>query len=217
MSRKGIPVLFLVSLFCLLALSCADHDAAPAKTSVGPAGDDPEWIDGELEKSIEVQELIAIRDELTARAIARNVTPEQIREAGYDVERSNELLGLTETERRARFERIDALINTLYSRYPALRDVAARGAASIQTCDIECAASSWERYSKVLAAERAGDGTQAFRAPARAKLKCKMRQIVTGFAACALSSGGSGALYLICSYGVFCDSCTGEVVELLCN
>ncbi len=100
-----------------------------------------------------MRELIAIRDELAARAIARNVTPEQIREAGYDVERSNELLGLTEAERRARFERIDALLNSLYARYPTLRDAGAREAAAFETCDIDCAASSWERYSKTLAVE----------------------------------------------------------------
>ena len=217
MSRKGIPVLFLASLLCLLVSACADHDAAPAKASVGPAADDSEWLEGEIEKSSELRELIAIRDEIAARAIARNVTPEQIREAGYDVARSNELLGITEAEGRARFERIDALVNSLYARYPALREVEARETAAFETCDIDCASSRWERYSKVLAVELSVDGTPALRAPARDPMKCKMRQIVMGFALCAVRSGGNTLLYGICSYGVFCASCDGGISDLLCR
>ncbi len=216
MSRKGIPVLFVVSLLCLLASACADNDAVRTNTSAGPAPDDSEQLDGELERSGEVWELMAIRDELAARALARNVTPEQIREAGYDVERSNELLGITEAERRARFERIDALLNALYSRYPALKDEAERAAAATATCDVDCAASRWERYSKTLSVALSAGGTTALRAPARAPLKCNYRAIVTGFAACAIGSGGNTTIYFICSYGVFCDSCTGGITEVIC-
>jgi len=217
MSRKGIPVLFVVSLLCLLVSACADTDAVRTSDSAGPAPDDSEWLEGELEKSSEVRELVAIRDELAARAIERNVTPEQIREAGYDVERSNELLGLTEAERRARFERIDALLNSLYARYPALKDEAEREAASPETCGIECAASSWERYVNVLAVEPSADGSPALRAPARAPLKCNWKAVVTGIAACAVGSGGNATLYFICSYGVVCDSCTGGLTEVICR
>jgi hypothetical protein len=217
MSKKGIPLLFLVSLLCLLVFSCADRDAAPTKDSVGPVADESERIEEEIGRSSELQELIAIRDELAARAIARNVTPEQIREAGYDVARSNELLGFTEAERRARFERIDTLINSLYARYPALREVEAREAAAIETCDIECAASNWERYAKVLAVDLSGDGASALRAPAKGPMKCKMTQLFIGFGLCSLRSGGSALFYAVCSYGVFCASCDGGISDLLCR
>jgi hypothetical protein len=217
MSKKGIPLLFLVSFLCLLASSCADQDAVRTKDGVGPAADDSEWLEGELQKSSEVGELVAIRDEIAARALARGVTPEQIREAGNDAERSNALLGLTEAEARARFERIDALVNSLYARYPALREAAAREAASFETCDVDCAASRWERYSKVLEVELSGDGTPALRAPAKGPMKCKMRQIVVGFALCALRSGGNAMFYGVCSYGVFCASCDGGISDLLCR
>lgn len=216
MSRKGIPVLFLVSLLCLSAWSCADRDSAGTNAGAGPAADDSEWLEGELEKSSEVQELIAIRDELAARAIARNVTPEQIRETARNADGANALLGLTPDEARARFDRIDALLNSLYARYPALKDAGAGETASAETCDIDCAVSNWQRYSKVLAVELSADGAPALRAPARAPLKCNWRAVVTGFAACALGSGGSGTVYLICSYGVVCDSCTGGLTEVIC-
>jgi hypothetical protein len=217
MSKKGIPLLFVVSLLCLLASSCADRDAIRTKDGVGPAADDSEWLEGELERSSELRELVAIRDELAARAIARNVTAEQIREAGYDVGRANELLGLTETERRARFDRIDALIRSLHSRYPALREAEAREAAAAQTCDVECAAASWERYAKVLAVELSGEGAPTLRAPAKGPMKCKMRQIIIGFGLCSLRSGGNAILYAVCSYGVFCTSCNGGISDLLCR
>jgi hypothetical protein len=217
MSRKGIPLLFLVSLFCLFVSSCADNDAAKTNDSVGPVADETEKLEEEIGRSSELRELIAIRDEIAARAIARNVTPEQIREAGYDVARSNELLGLTEAERRATFERIDTLINSLYARYPALREAETREAASIETCDIECAASNWERYAKVLAVELSGDGAPALRAPARSPMKCKMRQIIIGFGLCSLRSGGNALFYAVCSYGVFCASCDGGISDLLCR
>jgi hypothetical protein len=217
MSKKGIPVLFLVALLCLLASSCADNDVARTKSGVGPAADDSEWLEAELGESSELVELIAIRDEIAARAIARGVTAEQIREAGYDVARSNELLGFTEAERRARFERIDALINSLYARYPSLREAETREAAAFETCDIECAASSWERYAKVLAVELSENGTPALRAPARGPMKCQMKQIFFGFALCAMRSGGNAILYGVCSYGVFCASCDGGISDLLCR
>jgi hypothetical protein len=217
LSRKGIPLLFLASLLCLLAPACADRDANSAKDGVGPAADESAWLDGEIEKSSELRELVAIRDEIAARAIARNVTPEQIREAGYDAARSNELLGITEAEGRAIFERIDALVNSLYARYPALRDIEAREAAAFEACDVECAAMKWERYAKVLAIELSGDGSQALKAPAKGPMKCQMRQIVMGFALCAMRSGGNTVLYGICSYGVFCASCDGGISDLLCR
>ena len=167
MSRKGIPVLFLVSLLCLLASSCADRDAARTKTASGR----PRTIPNGSRRSSKNRASCGSSSRSgtrSPRARSRETSrAEQIREAGYDVARSNELLGLTEAERRARFERIDALINSLYARYPALREAEAREAAAFETCDIECAASSWERYSKVLAVELSGDGTPALRAPAQ--------------------------------------------------
>ena len=217
MSRKGIPLMFVIALMCLLASSCADRDAARTKDSVGPAADESERLDEEIGRSSELRELIAIGDELASRAIARNVTAEQVREAGYDVARSNELLGLKEDERRSRFERIDALINSLYARYPALKEAEASEAAAFEPCDIDCAASNWESYAKVLPAELSGDGAPAGRAPARSPMKCNMRQIIVGFGLCAMRSGGSALFYTVCSYGVFCASCDGGISDLLCR
>lgn len=216
MSKKGIPLLFLVSLICLLVSSCADQDAGRTNAGTGPAADDSAWLEGELGKSGELVELIAIRDELAARAIARNVTPEQLRETAPDADKANALLGLTPGEARARFERIDALVGALIGRYPALADIAAREESRYPACDADGIALAWEHYSKVLPAVLGRGAELSAGAPARPPLICKMTQLVVGFSLCALKSGGSAIFYLVCSYGVFCSSCDGGAADIIC-
>jgi hypothetical protein len=216
MSKKGIPLLFLVSLLCFFAFSCADRDSAGTNDGAGPAAEDSEWLEGELEKSSELSELVAMRDELAARAIERGVTPAQIRETAGDVDRSNALLGLTPGEARARFERIDALVGSLCARYPSLTEIVAREEFRYPACDADGIALAWEHYSRVLPAVLDRSGARVPGAPARPPLICKMTQLVMGFSLCALKSGGSAAVYVVCSYGVFCASCDGGITDIIC-
>ncbi len=220
MSKKRIPPLFLAVLMCLLASACADRDAAPPARGTGPGADDSEWIDDELRKSSEVAELVAIRDEIAARGIARGVTPEQIREAGADPARSNALFGFTPDEARETFDRIDALTQSLFTRYPALSEIAARDEWRYPACGVEDVALAWEHYSKTLPAaldeSAISDGSAALRAPARPPLTCKMTQLIVGFALCGVKSGGNMGFYTVCSYGVFCSSCDGGIADIIC-
>jgi hypothetical protein len=213
--KKGIPVLFLISLLCLLAASCADRDAGRTNAGTGPAPDDTEWLEGELGKSSELAELVAIRDELAARAIERGVTPDQLRETAGNADRANALLGLTPAEARARFERIDALVDALFDRYPALAEIAARE-DSYQACDAEGIALAWEHYSKVLPGALGRGAELSAGAPARPPMTCKMAQLIAGAALCAVKSAGSTVYYLVCSYGVFCSACDGGVADIIC-
>jgi hypothetical protein len=215
MSKKRIPPLFLIALMCLLASSCADRDAAPAPDGAGPGTDDSQWLDDELRASSELAELVAIRDEIASRGIARGVTPQQIREAGADAARSNALFGYTPDEARATFDRIDALTGALVARYPALAETAARDEASYPACGVEDVAIAWEHYSNTLPAALA-DGSAAGMAPARAPLTCKTPQLIVGFMLCAVKSGGSLGLYATCSYGVFCSACDGGMADIIC-
>jgi hypothetical protein len=214
--KKGIPVLFLISLLCLFAASCADRDAGRTNAGTGPAPDDTEWLEGELGKSSELAELVAIRDELAARAIERGVTPDQLRETAGDADRVNALFGLTPGEARARFERIDALVDALFDRYPALVEIAGREEEACRGCDAEGIALAWEHYSKVLPAVLGRDAGLSAGAPMRPPLTCKVTQLVVGFALCALRSGGSMGFYVICGYGVFCSSCSGGIADIIC-
>ncbi|HVO77025.1 MAG TPA: hypothetical protein VMT60_03485, partial [Candidatus Bathyarchaeia archaeon] len=100
-------------------------------------------------------------------------------------------------------------------------------AAQYGSCDIEGVAASWEHLSKVLAADggagsQAGwarvreDGQPVLQAPARPPLMCKWAQLGAGMFLCAAKSGGSLLFYAVCSYGVFCGSCSGGVADVLC-
>jgi hypothetical protein len=209
MFRKSVSMVVLLSFVSLLGCSCSREG--------GTAVSDDERLEAALSKASEVQELISIRDEIAALAIARGVTADQIREAGSDSDAANRLLGLTDAEAHERAARIDALIEALFERYPALADAQGPddGAAVCGDCTVDRIADSWERYSRVLSARLAGDGT--LMAPARGPLKCRMRQVIVGFAICAARSGGSVLFYAICSYGVFCGSCSGGAADIICG
>jgi hypothetical protein len=201
----ALPVVFLFFAF----VSCADE-------SRNPVSDGSRKLDRELGKSSEVQELFAIRDEIAARALARHVTGEDIRAAGCDAGRMNELLGFSETESRARLARIRTLIRILYERFPSLGRLEGTECAGREPCDAETVAAGWERSSKALAAALGAD-TGAPRAPAKAPLKCNMQKIIMGFSACATRSGGSLLTYALCAYGVFCGSCSGGLADIICG
>jgi len=203
MFRKSVSFMVLLPILSLLFSSCAGDDVTEPADGRGSAA--------------ELMELVAIRDEIALRALARNVTPQQVREAAGDARRSNELLGYSEVEARAINDRIAALVGALFEMYPALEGIEAHGASECEACDIERMAETWERYSNALAAEFGSSGELALEAPARAPLKCKMRQLVMGFGLCAMKSGGSLLFYSICSYGVFCGSCSGGVADIICR
>jgi len=152
MLKSCVSILALVSIALCSLCSCADEEAVrPAAGRSARPGDD-EWIEDELRKAPELIELLAIRDELAAMALARGVTADEIRETAGDADRSNALLGLAPDEASARFGRINALIGTLFARYPALADAAAREEALCAACDAEGIARAWEHYSKALPA-----------------------------------------------------------------
>ena len=209
MFRKSIAIVVLMSFLSFLLESCAGEDRSPVS---GEA----DRLEDELSKASEVQELMAIRDEIASRAITMHVTADEIRAAGSDARKTNELLGLTDAEAQARFERIAALLRALHDRYPALGRLEASASSGCEACDVDRIAASWEHYSKVLAVEPDGNAG-ALKAPARAPLQCKMRQLVIGFGVCAARSGGSLLIYALCSYGVFCGSCSGGAADVICG
>ena len=209
MFRKSIAGVVLMSFVSFLLYSCAEEHRSPVS---GEA----DRLEEELSKASEVQELVAIRDEIAARAITMHVTADEIRRTGCDARKTNELLGFTEAGARARFERINALLRALHDRYPALGRLEASASSGCGACDVDRIAASWEHYSKVLAVEPGGNAG-ALKAPARAPLQCRMRQLVVGFAVCAARSGGSLLIYSLCSYGVFCGSCSGGAADVICG
>ena len=217
MFRKSVSIMVLLSFLSLLFCSCTRDDVTEPGDGRGSAADDSGWLEEDLRETGELMELIAIRDEIALRALARNVTSQQVRETAGDALRSNELLGYCEVEAKAINDRIATLVGALSETYPALKGSEAQGAFECAACEIERMAASWEHYSKVLAVEFGGNSPLALEAPARAPLKCKMRQLIMGFGLCAMRSGGSLLFYSLCSYGVFCGSCDGGVADIICG
>jgi hypothetical protein len=208
MFRRSISAVLCMVLMLQLLVSCAEERPSSVP---GDAA-----IEEELSRSSEVAELIAIRDELGARAVERGVTPDEIRDTAGDADRANALLGLSPDEARARFERIHALVGALFARYPALADMAAGEEGRCAACDAEGVALAWEHYARVLPEMLGRNAELSQQAPARPPLICKMTQFIIGISLCALKSGGSAVFYFICSYGVFCGSCDGGIADLIC-
>jgi outer membrane murein-binding lipoprotein Lpp len=209
MFRRGISVVVLLSFLSFLLYSCTGGARSPVS-------DDPDRLETALSTASELQELLAIRDEIAARAIRLNVTPADIRAAGSDARRANELLGLTADEAQARYERINALVGALYTRYPQLKDAGESSTYECTACDVESVAAAWEHLSQVLAPEAGAGAGGALEAPARGPLKCKWTQLAVGVGLCAVKSGGSLLFYTACSYGVFCGSCDGGIASVIC-
>jgi len=217
MVGKGLSIMVLMSFLSLLFCSCTDDGVTRPQDAWSLGDDDFGLLEDELREAPELGELIEIRDEIAARAIARNVTPDELRAAGNDACRANELLGLTPVEASARRDRINALVASLRGRYAALENIEARIEIKCAECDIDHIALSWEYYRRVLAAPIGGSAQPAPEAPERAPLKCRMSQLVIGFGLCAIKSGGNLLFYAICSYGVFCGSCDGGMADVICG
>ena len=179
--------------------------------------DDLGLLEDELREAPELGELIAIRDEIAARAIARGITPDELRAAGSDARRANELLGLTQAEASARQDRINALAASLRDRYPELKGIESRGTNECEACSIDRMAENWERYRRILAGSIGASGRSAPEVQERATLRCNMSQLVIGFGLCAVRSGGHLLFYAICSYAVFCGSCDGGMADVICR
>lgn len=244
MKRSVLMAAFLSILACFLC-SCAGEDAAPS-ASVSQGDADTARLEAALSAAPEVRELIEIRDLIASRAAAGHVTPEQVREVADDPERANELLGLSGDEASALMGRIDGALASLRAAYPALDGLMGHASQECDACDVERLAATWDRYLAVAgraasampdeaatdaageasgapggAAGSAGGGSAepgggAAYAPEREPLRCKMTQLVIGFGMCAVKSGGSLLFYTICSYAVFCSSCSGGVAAMIC-
>jgi hypothetical protein len=213
MFGKSVYIMVLASCISVLFCSCTGDAVLPGGDRRGAAADDNARLEDELSGASELRELIAIRDEIAARAIARDLTADEVRAAMGDECRSNEVLGLAEADARALFERINALVGSLYDRYPLLGDIEAREGFECGSCGADRIVAGWERFSTILAADFAERGAQS---PQRPPLVCKWVQLAVGMGLCAAKSGGNLFFYAFCSYGVFCGSCDGGVSDIIC-
>jgi hypothetical protein len=224
MSRSIIPRVILLAALSLALFSCARDRAVDPKSSGetvpdGAGTGNMAAVEEELKGSPEVRELLAVRDEIAGRALARHLTDEEVRDAALDAEKGNELLGLSGAEAGELQGRIDASLAQLYAKYPELEGLVAQAQPADGACDADGLAAAWARYSALAASAGRGGpdpATWAERAPAREPLRCRWVQLVAGFGMCAVKSGGSLLFYALCAYGVFCGSCSGGAADIIC-
>jgi hypothetical protein len=229
MFKKSVSIVVLASFLSLIGSSCAGDRLSQPEKGPGSATD-AERLDGKLSTSPEVRELLRIRDDIISRAIDRGITAGQMRAAGSDPRRSNELLGLSGAEASALGRRIETLVGALYDRHPELRRLVEQeaSASGCRACDADRLIASWDARAAAFVGHRISDaasssgaglsvGAGISLAPERAPLTCKWTQLVVGMALCALKSGGSLLFYAICSYGVFCGSCDGGAADAICS
>ncbi len=224
MSRRIILPVILIAVLSLVFFSCSRDRAVEPRGAGEQVPDDTGMgnmagLDRQLESSPEIRELIAVRDEIAGRALERRVTEEQVREAGLDAQKGNELLGLSDAEAAELWGRVNAALGSLYARFPELGGRLGGTRAACGACDAEQFAIAWGGYvsrasSIGIAATGSAHGPEG--APARPPMKCKWAQLGVGFAMCAIKSGGSLLIYAICSFGVFCASCDGGIADIVC-
>jgi hypothetical protein len=229
MFKKSVSIMVLASFLSLVIYSCtSDKLVQPGDKS--QAANDLGRLGEQLSTAPEVRELLEIRDEIVVRALDRGITSQQLREAGSDADRSNELLGFSSLEARELQRRMEALIGSLQGAYPALERLVAQKVSESEcdACDMDRLAASWDTYARALAATRVADRGASSAAsrdgeagislsPARAPLTCKWTQLTVGLVLCAVRSGGSLLFYALCSYGVFCGSCDGGMADVICG
>ena len=162
-------------------------------------------LENALSQSPEVAELARIRDELTARARQRNVTPEMVR-AAYQNGNTAEveaLFGLTSGESTALSHRLENIQRRLYHRYPVLQSITRGEITTGQSCSAEAAARA---LARATAAGETGTQSTEVTEPVDDG-GCRWLQYTAALAVCTTAGP---LIYWPCAYLAYCTFCTGN-------
>lgn len=156
-----------------------------------------------LSQSPEVAELARIRDELTARARQRSVTPEMVRAAyrNGNTAEMEALFGLTSGESTALTHRLENIQRRLYNRYPVLQSITRGETTTGQTCNAEAAARALTRGT---GGREAGIQSTEVTEPLDGG-GCKWLQYTAALAVCTTAGP---VIYWPCAYLAYCSFCT---------
>jgi hypothetical protein len=188
----------------LLFTACSEGPAPVAPsvvTTLSPM--ETAALEHELSRSEEVADFIRVRDELTARAKARNVTPEMVRAAyiGGDAAAIQRLFGLSPKESYLLTHRLRTNQLRLQARFPVLRSLAeGTVAASGASCGADIAA-----RALVADSRRGGPSTSIEADPSAGG--CKWVQYTVALLLC---TTGGPVLYWPCAYLAYCSLCTDD-------
>jgi hypothetical protein len=188
----------------VLFTACSDVPAPVAPVAVTTlSATETAALEYELIRSEEVADFIRVRDELTARAKARNVTPEMVRAAyiSGDAAALQSLFGLSARESNHLTHRLRTSQMRLQTRFPVLRSLAEGTAAtSGPACGADVAARA------LVADSRRGKPSTSIEADPSAG-GCKWVQYTIALLLC---STGGPVVYWPCAYLAYCSLCTDD-------
>ena len=183
---KASIVLFLTAIL-VTVISCGAERDNPVQSV--------HW-ESDLASSPEVQELIAMQDQIAASLYGLPV--EEVLEALQNPAKAAELTGYYDWQ-----ERVTRISTSLYEKFPQLREYESTAAP----CSLEESA----RLMKRLCSKK---GTFPLLVESRKPVKCQWGPYVMSLIGCtALGPGG----YFICSYIALCSFCSGGYVDTICN
>ena len=221
MFRKVVSVVVVFSLLSLSFFSCSDETATRPEdsTEVRNVGlGNPEVI---LSESQEVRELIDIRNEMIARALASGVSGTELADivSSNDEERFASVLGYSHDELSAIGLRIKELGISIRERYAEVRQTDRPPVPVCVRCSFADMAENW---NNLLMTNRAsdfmlGDGEVMLPAPdpSQKGVTCQWASYVATLVGCTVF--GSTPLYFACTIVALCQFCSGGWVSTFCQ
>ncbi|MFQ5600375.1 MAG: hypothetical protein ACE5G2_07460 [Candidatus Krumholzibacteriia bacterium] len=164
---------------------------------------EPAGLQERLRAAPEVRELLRIRNEMTSRAIDRNVRPAELQEAYArgDEHRVAELLGYTAEDLVRLGSRLHAASESLFAAYPDLPSFATPNPAGCTRCNAQ-------RLASYLDAHRSGTASKS------EVVHCEYVPYVAALATC---TAAGPILYWPCAIVATCVYCGGGWVDALCG
>jgi len=183
---KASIVLFLTAIL-VTVISCGAERDDPVQSV--------DW-ESELASSPQVQELIAMQDQIAASLYGLPV--EEVLEALQNPAKAAELTGYYDWQ-----ERVTRISTSLYEKFPQLHEYE----STATPCSLEESA----RLMKQLCSKK---GTFPLLVESRKPVKCQWGPYVVGLMGCTLLGP---VYYFPCAYEALCSFCQGGWVDSVCN
>lgn len=219
MFRKVVSIVVVFSLLSLSFFSCSDETATRPEDlpEVRNAGlGNPGVI---LSESQEVRDLIDIRNDMIARALASGVSGTELADivSSNDEERFASVLGYTEDEMNTVGDRIAALGTSLRNRFPQLQAMADYPSPCI-ACTFDNIAEKWDnllmadKRSDILLRE--GEVMLPAPDPNQKGVSCQWVPYTASLSLCTLSGP---VFYWACAVVAICTFCSGGWIDTMCQ
>jgi hypothetical protein len=173
-----------------------------------------------LKEDADIQELLAIRDEMISRALKSSVSGAVMAEIvkRNDEDRFASILGYTEDEMANLGSRIARLGESIRNRYPGLADMAGNRAIKCPECEFKNIAERWDNL--LVTNKRSiklGDGEQMIPTPdpSQKGVTCQWASYTASLVACTVF--GLTPLYFACAIVALCQFCSGGWITDFCQ